>query len=218
MENQVAAVKVKKNIRDIDFSLSYAYHFKELPALFLNLPNPSLPAYELFQRYPRQHTLGSDFETVMGKTGLRGEFAYTLKDQFLTSAPTRPDTVVDKGVLRYIFGGDYTFPNNAYINLQYYAQYIPRHETGMASRKYEDGVMLKASKKYLHDTLMFDVLSRINLFNPSDYYYQAECIYDLTDKIKLTFGYNAFAGEADSSYFGQYNSNDQFYTNLRYSF
>lgn len=138
LESQVAAIKVKKSTSAYDLSLSYAYHYDELPALYVEPPVlfrgiPVRPI-EVYQLYHRQHTIGSDFETLIGKVGLRGEFAYTIGDLFVSYATEHPDTVVEKDSLQGIVGMDYTYRDGIYLNFQYLATFIPRHESGMHAR------------------------------------------------------------------------------------
>lgn len=211
LKSQVTALKLIKNTTDYDFSLSYAYHFDELPTLFLNVPT-----LEVRQLYPRQHTFGSDFETVIGKVGLRQELAYTLKDLFVSYAASRPDTAISKDTLTGIIGVDYTFKNKVYLNLQYLAQYIPKHEKDMVPMAYEDSLIWKISRKFRHDTLLLEGSGRVYLFD-LDYYYQIKCEYDINDFLRATIGYDGFFGPDDGT-FGQYNSNDQIFAKLRYSF
>jgi hypothetical protein len=221
LENSVTAIKLTKSTSSFDISLSYAYHYDELPSLHLSMsgigPPPFfIPQYEVSQRYHRQHTIGSDFETVMGKVGLRAEFAYTIDDLFLSYSPQRPDTIVEKDVATSIVGLDYTFANDIYANVQYLFQCIPDHEKDMVNRSYEDSFIARVSRKFLHDTLLLEISSRICLFEP-DYYYEFKCEYDINDSLKATVGYAQFFGPDDGT-FGQYDENDQIFANLKYSF
>lgn len=216
LRSQVAAVKITRATETYDLSLSYAYHYDQLPALYLLPSSNQNFVYDISQRYPRQHTIGSDFETLIGKVGVRGEFAYTFGDLFITNSIDYPSTIIRKNSFTGIIGGDYTFTNNAYLNIQYLAQYVPDNEENMTSHMYEDSIITKMSKKFFHDTLLFEFSSRLYLFN-LDRFWRVKCEYDLTDSIKLTVGYDNYFGPSDGT-FGQYNKNDQFFANMKYSF
>jgi hypothetical protein len=86
----------------------------------------------------------------------------------------------------------------------------------MDSRQFEDNLIIRLSRDFLHDTLFFEAVARVYLFD-LDYYYRLKCEYDITDSLKLTLGYDNFFGEEDGT-FGQYNQNDQFFAKLKYSF
>lgn len=212
---------MSKTTQDYDLSLSYAYHYDELPSLHRDLvsigsPPFFAPNYEVSQRYHREHTIGSDFETLLGKAGVRGEFAYTWGDRFVSDSPERTDGTVKKDAFVGIVGGDYTFKNRVYVNVQYYMQYIPDHEAGMTSRRYEDSLIYKVSRKFIHDTLLLEATGRLYLYN-LDRYWELKCEYALTDALTMAVGYDNFFGPPDTT-FGQYNKNDQFFVKAKYSF
>ncbi|MDD5070294.1 MAG: hypothetical protein PHV17_06155 [Candidatus Omnitrophica bacterium] len=211
LKNQVVAVKFKRNTLSYDTSLSYAYHWAQMPALYRNLNNLTLETL-----YARQHTFGGDFETVAGNFGVRGEWAYTLGDIFVTESPDCPDTTIEKDSLTAIFGFDYTSQKNFYSNLQYMFKYVPDHSSGMASGVYEDSVLGKVSKKFRNDTLLFEVAARLYLFN-LDRYYRLKCQYEIKDDLTVSVGYDNFFGPTTAT-FGQYNQNDQYFATVKYSF
>lgn len=72
------------------------------------------------------------------------------------------------------------------------------------------------SKKFRHDTINLEASGRIYLFD-LDYYYKLNGEYDVTDRLKLSLGYECYFGEPDGV-FGQYNRNDQYYAKLKCSF
>ncbi len=211
IRNQVVAAKLTQSTATYDVGLSYAYHYDALPSL-----HASFLSGEVYQLYPRQHTIGTDFETTLGQWGLRGECAYTLGDVFPTYAPSHTDALVTKDAVNAIAGADYTFNNNIYLNLQYFVQYIPGHETAMQPRQFEDSLIWKLSRKFRHDTLLLEGTGRVYLYD-LDYFWEVKCDYDLNDLLKLTLGYDMFYGEDDGT-FGQYNFNDQFFAKIKYAF
>jgi len=222
LESGVGAIKITRSTESYDVSASYAYHYDELPAPYLialgTLPPPfSTTLYKVEQKYYREHTIGSDFEAVVDKFTFRGEFAYTLGKRFLSYSTLHPDTMVKKDQFFGIIGGDYTFPTgNVYLNIQYFTKFIPDHEEDMTNQSYEDGFLVRISKKFLNDTLLIEADGLIYVYDV-DYYYQLKCDYDINDFLKLMLGYEVYAGELDKT-FGQYKKNDHFFAKLKYSF
>lgn len=211
LASQVVALKLARNTEDYDLSASYAYHYDEIPSLYLN------PAtLETAQLYPRQHTFGADFETLIGKIGVRGEFAYTLGDVFLSYGAMYPDTTIEKDSFNGVVGIDYTYSNDIYLNLQYALQYIPDHESNMVPRRYEDSIICKVSRQFLNDTLTFEAWGRLFLYE-LDLYYTLKGEYDITDSLKVALGYDAYYGEP-GALLGQYANNRQFFGKLKLSF
>jgi len=215
----VAALKLIKNTSNYDISLSYAYHYDEFPTFHVSSPLRRIgifDGYDVYQRYHRQHTIGSDFETLIGKIGLWSEFAYTFGDYFVSYAAKHSDAAVKKDVLNGVMGADYTFKNDIYVNAQYIMQYIPGRESQMASRRYEDHILCRVSRQFFNDNLLLQASTRI-FFIDTDYYYNLKCEYKVTDWLKLTLGYDYYFGEKVGT-LGQYDDNDQFYAKVKISF
>ncbi|MFH1128866.1 MAG: DUF1302 family protein [Candidatus Omnitrophota bacterium] len=211
VEHSSFAAKIKREGENSDLSLSYSYHYAETPALEIN---PLL--LEVSSIYPRQHTIGSDFETVIGKFGLRTEGALTTKTPFLSYDPQVPSTILYKNALNYIIGADYTLPSDLYINLQYTQQYIFNYSKDLATQQSEDSIVWRISQNLRHETIVLKTTGRYFL-STKDLLFEASLLYKFTDNFNLTTGLYLFDGQ-DNGTFGQYKKNDQLFARLKYSF
>lgn len=206
------AFKLKYQGESFDSSISYSNHIAQLPALVVNAANGTVSP-----QYPRQHTFGGDFETVVGKFGLRGELAYTTDTAFLSYDPLDSDRTVYTEALNWVCGLDYSFPEALYVNLQYAQQFIPNYPHQIATQRIEDSVVWRITKDYLRDTLRVKTTGRYYL-STQDLAFESSIRYKITEDLHATFGIYLFAGDHDSNLFGQYHQNDQLYTRLKYTF
>lgn len=212
-KNSTYAVKIKRQGQDSDVSLSYSYHFAETPALKL-IPTSPLTR-DIQYDYPRQHTIGSDFETVAGKFVFRGECALTTNQPFLSYDPNIPSTVLERTGFLYIIGGDYTFKHGTYLNLQYAQQFIVNYPGELAVQQGEDSVLWRVTHNFRHNTITFRNTGRYFL-SSREMMVETSMMYKLTDDFSATAGFYIYAGDVSGIY-GQFKDNNQIFIRLRYT-
>lgn len=216
------AFKLKKQTTTFDASLSYSYHFAQTAALELQpftTQVAGVPVQSAFVEsvFPRQHTIGGDFETTLGRLGVRAEWAYTTNMSFLSYDPQITRATVNKDALNYVMGIDYTYLDNLYLNLQYAQQFIFSYSDMMQTQQLEDSVVWRITKDFWHEKLTFKTTGRYFL-STGDALFQFASDYDMSDDINVECGYHYFLGEENTNLFGQYRRNDQLYTRIKYSF
>lgn len=209
LTHPVAALRLKRNGINWDWTVSYAYHYDELPAAYLTPVGVDL-------KTNREHTVGSSFATNVGKVGVRGEGAYIIHDTFATYAPTDSDLVVRKDNLQIVLGADYTFKNDIYANVQYLLTWIPHHTPDMYMSQWDNSVIYTASRKFYHDLLKLGISGRI-YFTAYDLYIKSYGEYDVSDAVKVTLAWERFYGRLINN-FGQYRDNEQISLKVKYSF
>lgn len=215
------AGKLIRQGENADASLSYSYHYSETPALelkptYITVAGFPVLSAEVEYVYPRQHTIGGDFETVIGRVGLRGEGAFTTKTPFVSYNPEVTSTIVYKNSFLYVVGGDYTFPNNLYVNLEYSQQWILDSPGELATQDMEDSILWRIIKNYRYDTIRLRTTGRYFL-SCGDMLFQADVRYKLTDNLHITTGFYLYGGHVDGI-FGQYRKNDQAFCRIKYLF
>ena len=213
------ALKLKKEGEHYDISVSYSYHYAEIPALelrdFTILPFLP-PGKAVHPVYPRQHTIGSDFETTFGKIGIRGEGAITTNTPFVSTDITRSNPVIYRPALNYVIGMDYTYPENLYINLQYSVQYIFDYPNQLATQQWEDSIIWRVTKTFRNETIILRTTNRYYL-STTDMSTEGEAEFKITDDFHITFGIFLFDGPFDGI-FGQFKKNDQLFIRTKYYF
>jgi hypothetical protein len=126
-QNGSYAFKIGTNIFNYDVSMSYYYGYDKLPS-----PDSiGIGGYELNPTFGfnREKVIGFDFAGELFTTGIWGEVAYFIPDEYPTTlvAPspfppfrTEVDTFyIKSSYLRATFGFDYTFAGGFYMNAQY---------------------------------------------------------------------------------------------------
>jgi hypothetical protein len=120
-----AGVRVKGNLLGYDLSVSYLYGRQSLPvidniALALSGSTVSV-AMDLV--YPREHIFGADLAGSILGIGVWAEAAVILPSEV---ALTTNSPLISGGVslastpyVKYVVGGDYTFPGDVYLNGQF---------------------------------------------------------------------------------------------------
>lgn len=211
LKNSSVALKWMRIGETADFSLSYSYHFNQNPSSHL-LVNEG----KYVTKHFRQHTIGSDFETVIGKLGLRGEAAYTTKNSYINIDPLDEDRTSLRDSFTSIAGVDYTFGENLYCNLQYMQEYIFDYPDYTIEQEYSDSYIWKVSKTFLRDKLKLETIGR-SFLSRRDYFYKLSASYDINDNLRFTLGADVFDGDEDTS-FGQFDRNDQVFAHLKYFF
>jgi len=205
------AVKWMHTLEKMDYSLSYSYHADENPSYRIHLNEA-----RVIEKHPMQHTIGGDFETVIGKIGLRGEAAYTTDRSYVNIDPLDGSKIFLKDGFLSVLGGDYTFGQDLYFNIQYASEIIFHYQDFMIEQNYSDSVLWKINKKFMRDKLVIETIGRYYL-SRIDYFYRASLTYDLNDNLKFMTGVDFYGGEYDGT-FGQFKKNDQVFARLKQSF
>ncbi len=125
-----AGVRVKGNLLGYDLSVSYLYGRQSLPVIDNIVVTPAgLPVVNANMDlvYPREHVFGADLAGSILGIGVWAEAAVFLPSEVtLTTDSTEiGGTVVQSTALastpyvKYVVGGDYTFPGDVYLNGQF---------------------------------------------------------------------------------------------------
>ncbi|MFC1479111.1 DUF1302 family protein [Planctomycetota bacterium] len=206
--SQIGAFKFIKSTWDYDFSFSFISHYDQLPFLL-----PDFSRLEVSQIYNRQNTVGGDFETQSGDLVYRGEWAVTFNDYQYSDVD--PETIYKKDVLNVILGFDWTKRSN-YVNLQYHAQYIFKHEEELFQPEYKTSIVWLVSRTFLRERLKLEAKGQV-FMKTRDKYIKVQCIYKINDLFPLIIGTEHYSGP-DDEFYGQYGMNDQIFAKISFPF
>jgi len=127
LSNSMFAFKLSSNFAGLDYSFSYFNGYDDIPILTSLNYNPypgnsSMGKAEL--SFPRIQVIGSDFSTEISGIGFWGEGALIISEKIITYNSVngvRYTTVAldDKPYFKFTLGGDYTFPDGYYLNVQW---------------------------------------------------------------------------------------------------
>jgi hypothetical protein len=200
---------------NFDWSLSAFHGFSTLPVLsFIGAAADGSPQY--LRYYPESDGLGADMARNFGKWGFRAELAYTRLHAENGRQPVAPNYFLVSGFDRSIY--DWSF------NVQLLLRYTPGYGTTNAfenpqqqlaavqnaivynqQKRLATGMTARVAANWLHETLQTEVLA-IGYFDPTNYLIRPLLTYALSDRRKLLFGGEYYAGD-DLSFFGSLKRN-----------
>ena len=219
-----------------DFGASYLYGWEPLPTFYFNpdflrqLRNQrgdlfdklcSISAldvaafYPLFQARPRRvNHAGLEFATTVEDVGIRAEVAGTFRRGLFTEDLE----VVEKPLLQWTLGADYTFPWDIYANAQF-VQMIVLYYPGnlFIIRQVNNSVVGYVRRSFYDDKIHPELRGMYNM-TQGDFYFSVQVAYDWTDALKLTGAVNIIGGPWGSSFLGFYSDNSHASLQVRYSF
>lgn len=129
-DSVTAGLRVKGNLLGYDLSVSYLYGRQSLPVVDnVVITSPGLPVVNAAAQlvYPREHVFGADLAGSILGVGVWAEAAVFLpskvtltRDASALGMPVSQSTALDSTpYVKYVVGGDYTFPGNVYLNGQF---------------------------------------------------------------------------------------------------
>ncbi len=168
-------------------------------------------------KHPRISAFGLNFAKGLQRSTLRGELA--IKPNY----PLQRESTVNgllpgysrENMVEGVIGFDRTFALNRYLNLQYFATWIPESEW-VQDRRYTDGLTGELSDLFIDDDLKLGISGIIG-FSGQGWLIQPYGEYKFGDNWLLAASIFLFTGDDDGSY-GQFDWRDFMTLRLRWSF
>jgi hypothetical protein len=228
-ESAAFGTRIQKSISDYDWSLSYVYNRDEwaIPITLDIIEDDASDSVDvnLTLEYPKQHVVGMDMAGTIGDVGVWAEGALFIPEDRIYTVVNSSDgterllALDNKPYFKYVVGGDYTFHNGIYIN----AQYLHGFFTDRGAGNLEDYFLIAFEKKFFHEDLKVrtvfaaEVSDFSDFENRSAFFGGPEVTYYPKDNVELVAG-SFLLGGGSSTQFGQFRSNDEIYTKVKYSF
>ncbi|MEW6027637.1 MAG: DUF1302 family protein [Planctomycetota bacterium] len=217
-ENTEFALRLYRNIAGTDFALYTYKGFFRSPAMQPDtLPVPTL----ITLHYPdlRVYGLSAQRTLFQGVTGLELGF-YDSRDDRDGTDPFIPNSHT-RGLLSY----QRQLWSDCTAYLQYYGEYMSRYNDYknnlMPGFPEQDHLRQVATFRLTH---FFDYqtwqVSLLMFYGVSekDYFIIPEVKYQVNDQFWIALGLNLFGGENDTTFFGQFEKNDNLYLAVRSNF
>ncbi len=166
--------------------------------------------------HERIHQFGATLGKDLGPVVLKAEAVYSMDKLFSVTRPSDADGLVEQDLLDYIVGLEWSFPRETRLNVQYYQRWFPDYDADIPGDASDYGLTLLFSTQALHSKIEPKVLL-VRSLNRDSAQAQFKLTWRMSGNWRATLGANIFEGEADSV-FGQYDSKDRVYTELRYTF
>lgn len=189
----------------------FLYSTKD-PSAALSRLSPTL--YQPIHR--RINQIGATLGKDLGDVVLKAEAVYTRDKLFNVTTTTDADGLIKQGVLDYIVGLEWSFPQETRFNVQFYQHWIPDPAPDLMTDSTESGFSLMFSSQALHPKLEPKLLF-IRSLDRDDWLAQLKVTWRLDGNWRLAMGADIFGGDPSGS-FGQYGNKDRVYTEARYNF
>jgi len=217
-DNPELALRLYRRIAGFDAS-AYVYRgYWRSPG---QLPNDSIMPTQITQIFPALSVYGisAQGQAMGGILSLEGGY-YDSRDDNAGDEPVSANSEA-----RFLLGYQKQLAENLTLGIQYYAEImmdfdaykLALPDTSTSRKKYRDIVTLRLTRFLKHQTWR---LSLFAFYSPAerDYLLQPKVNYRISDKFSTTLGANLFGGEKQTSFFGQFQRNDNLYLTLRYDF
>jgi hypothetical protein len=172
-------------------------------------------------RYPRRNVYGT---SVRG-SGIGG--VLNLEAGYYDSRQDKAgrDPLIPNSEVLYLAGYQRQLGQDFSVGLQYYGEYMMDHDRYLAGlpRGFPEGDELRQllSVRFMR-SLKYQTwrLSLFGYVSPTDedFFLIPEVWHSLADGVWVALGGNIFGGSRTTSFFGQFDKNDNLYLNLRYEF
>ncbi len=227
-ENFIYGIKIARNIRGYDFSVSYIRGRDDLPvARKVELtPGPRGININSELIYPKTDIFGFDLSGAIGNVGIWAETAlFCPEEVILVTDSTSLGMGLQESValdddpyIKYLIGMDYTFGNGFYLNVQYLHGFP--YERG---ENLEDYLVFRLESKFKNETLIiplnlcYEIKDTDDLKNNSAVVFAPEIVFRPGNNTEYTFGVRLIDG-ADTTTFGRMKDKDHIYFKLKFSF
>lgn len=214
LKNSEFAGKVSIYLSGIDFSLSAAYMWDDLPTLHKTLITDTIIVNLIIT--PEHHRItfvGFDFAKPIKDFVIRGEAAFFHGKYF--EPQNISDELHEKNNINFLLGIDWYPGNDWMFTGQFVDNYILDYEQTIKDDEHTMLTTLHISKKLFRQTLELSTMGYFGI-NEKDGFVRTNMDYALTDEIHLLCGVDLFFG--DTGMMGQYNENDEVWLKAKYSF
>lgn len=174
-----------------------------------------LGVYNYQGRHERIHQAGGTLAKDFGNFVLKGEAIYTKGRQYNVTDPADADGVVAQNTLDWVVGLDFNPGVDARLNTQFFQRIYFNHNPGIVPDHVENGFSLLANYKF-RDNLEVEALL-VRSLNRNDWMFRPKLSWGFERNWRLLLGLDVFGGPPDGL-FGQFDSKDRFYTEVRYDF
>lgn len=211
LDNSDWGVRLTTTIKGWDMGVSYLHATEKSPHFDFDPFNPNGPT--LHADFKRQDIFGLEFETTVGKFGLRGEGAYFDRQSLVLE---NLDSTA-KSVAHYVVGIDYIGEAEWYLNVQFSNQHIFEYDDEILFLR-KDNFYLNGeiNKEFWRGQTMLKLRYVIDLHDGSSFL-TPETILSCFKNVELSLGANLFFGPSDTL-FGRYDENNQAFLKATYFF
>ncbi len=217
-DNPEVALRLYRQFRDYDVS-AYTYRgYWRSPSQLIDEPiNPM----DVTQFFPALSTWGlsAQGQSLGGVISLEAGYYDSRDDR------AGDNVAIPNSQARFLVGYRKQLSEDTTLGLQYYVEKMMDFtayenslpDDGKRSEKYRDIITLSMNRFLQHQAWE---LSLFAFYSPAeqDYLLQPRVAYRFSDNFSAVLGANIFGGKTRTTFFGQFDRNDNVYLTLRYDF
>ncbi len=206
LSNSELGAKLSLRNSFFDFSLLSFYGWNDQPLMIFS-------GTQVTPVYKREKKFGCDVTIPMGDFICRGEGVFSTDSWFMLSNVF--ENPVKKKTGEYLLGLDWNPGNNWSVSAQLYGFSIMDYDESISQDKHTLYGTFSLNKSLFRETLHLYFIVFTGLKH-GDVYGRLSFDYSLNDSLKLTAGYDLFAG--DEGNFGEYRDMDQVFVKAGFFF
>ncbi|MCH9659570.1 MAG: hypothetical protein K0U54_01520 [Bacteroidetes bacterium] len=205
--------RARKNVKGFDLALyGYFGYWKSPAGANFETGQPTFPQLSV-------HGLSFEGSLFKGITSFEAGYYHSGDD------PEGTDIAVRNSQWVFLLGYTRDFKNGFSAGMQYYTEIMSNHDSlvanlpeGMAQpNQIHDMVTLRLTKLALQQKLNLSFFGYYS-FSDNDAYLRPNISYKLTDAWKIEVGSNLFMGKNETTFWSQFQNNNNIYTGLKWSF
>jgi len=218
LENTEVALRAYRDLAGFDLSLYFYRGFFRQPSA---IPDDPIASSKLTFHYPNLSVFGASLQG----NALGGVLSFEAGHYDSRQDRDGADPLLPNSQTRFLIGYQRQVSEDFTAGVQYYGEYMHDYDEYQKNlpagfpgqNRLSDFLTVRLTRFLRHQTLR---LSFFSFFSPSDHDYlvNPEIKYSFTDNIWAAVGANVFGGGENFSQFGQFDTDDNVYLQLRYEF
>jgi len=229
IKNTEVALKYTRVFSGFELSASYFYTWDDFPSSFRTIQNSGVfggtPDVSFNPRYTRLHIYGTTFSKSFPGFVLNAEAAYVSGKVWgarLGDGATPAAGEVQSDYIKYAVGLD-LYLLGMDISPAVIQQYILNYQQEIIQDRLDTVGALFIRKEFIHNLWTGNLLL-IYFFNDRDWLIRPRTVYNITDRLRLSFGLDIFEGKIGTGqpgefhFVGFFDNNDRIFWDITYSF
>ncbi|HIE65639.1 MAG: DUF1302 family protein [Nitrospira sp.] len=229
IDNGEYALKYTRVFTGHEISFSYFYTWDDFPASFRSIQEATIFGGEVavdFQpRHNRLTILGTTFSKTFPSFVLNAEAVYVDGKMFGTRLQNQPSAEFGEKQRDFVKGaiGFDAYVLGVDISPAIILQYIFYHDEAIIQDRLDTVIALFLRKEFVHNVWSGNLLL-LRFENDNDWLIRPRTNYNVTDRVRLSFGLDLFEGKIGSGQPGEFNfigffdNNDRLFWDITYSF
>lgn len=229
IDHTEAAFKYTRVFSGFELSASYFYTWDDFPSSFRSIAGLGefglAPSVDFTPKYNRLHIYGTTFSKTFPGFVFNAEAAYVDGKVFGTrfgDALTATQGEIQKDYVKYAVGMD-LYLLGMDVSPAAIQQYIIDYENSIIQDKFDTVGAVFIRREFIHNLWTGNLLV-LYFFNDKDWLIRPRTFYNITDRLRLSFGVDIFEGKIGTGlpgefhFVGFFDNNDRIFWDITYSF